>query len=73
MKSKLISYEDKLKRLEEIIELMESNNVSLEQSINLYEEGIILSKELHCILKDAQGRIKIITENGEEDYSGKEV
>lgn len=73
MKSKLISYEDKLRRLEEIIELMESNNVSLEQSINLYEEGIVLSKELHSILKDAQGRIKIITENGEEDYSDKEV
>lgn len=73
MKSKVVSYEDKLKRLEEIINLMEGSSVSLEESINLYEEGIRLSNELQNILKDAQGRIKIITENGEEIYSEDEV
>ncbi|MHC1682571.1 MAG: exodeoxyribonuclease VII small subunit [Clostridiaceae bacterium] len=73
MKSKAVSYEDKLKRLEEILSLMEGNNVSLEESINLYEEGVILSNELQSILKDAEGRIKIITDRGEEIYTEKEV
>lgn len=73
MKSKVVSYEDKLKRLEEIMSLMEGSSVSLEESINLYEEGIRLSNELQNILKDAQGRIKIITDNGEEIYSEDEV
>lgn len=73
MKSKAVSYEDKLKRLEEIISLMEGNNVSLEDSISLYEEGVILSNQLQGILKDAEGRIKIITDRGEEIYTEKEV
>lgn len=72
MKSKG-SYEDKLTRLEEIISLLESDNISLDQSINIYEEGIILSNDLQKILKNAEGKIKIITEQGEKVYSEKEV
>lgn len=51
------SFEEKLKRLEQISELLESGNVQLEESINLFEEGIKLSKECLSILENAELKI----------------
>lgn len=51
------SFEEKLKRLEQITELLESGDVQLEESINLFEEGIKLSKECLTILENAELKI----------------
>lgn len=51
------SFEEKLKRLEQISELLESGNVQLEESITLFEEGIKLSKECLYILENAELKI----------------
>ncbi|MCA2004749.1 MAG: exodeoxyribonuclease VII small subunit [Ignavibacterium sp.] len=51
------SFEEKLKRLEQISELLESGDVQLEESINLFEEGIKLSKECLLILENAELKI----------------
>lgn len=51
------SFEEKLKRLEQISELLESGDVQLEESISLFEEGIKLSKECLIILENAELKI----------------
>lgn len=51
------SFEEKLKRLEQISELLESGDVQLEESISLFEEGIKLSKECLSILENAELKI----------------
>lgn len=51
------SFEEKLKRLEQISELLESGDVKLEESISLFEEGIKLSKECLSILENAELKI----------------
>ncbi len=56
-KKSLISFEDKLKRLEAITEKLESGETGLEQSIVLFEEGIKLSKECISILNKAELKI----------------
>ncbi len=56
-KSKSESFEDSLKRLEEIAELLENEDIGLDESIKLYEEGIILSKNCFNKLKDAELKI----------------
>lgn len=56
-KRSLISFEDKLKRLEAITERLESGEVDLEQSIILFEEGVKLSKECISILNKAELKI----------------
>ena len=56
-KKSLISFEDKLKRLEAITEKLESGEVDLEQSIVLFEEGVKLSKECISILNKAELKI----------------
>ena len=51
------SFEDDLKRLEEISSTLESENIGLNDSMSLYEEGIKLSKNCLQTLKKAELKI----------------
>jgi len=72
MAKKKETYEAMLERLDEIVTLMDSNQLSLEESMKYYEEGIKLSNKLYKILNDAEGKIKLLTEQGEKDFFEKE-
>ena len=65
-------FESALNRLEEITELMESDEARLEQSIELYTEGLQIAKFCNEKLSEAETKIKIIAENAgltvEEDF-----
>ena len=50
-------FEDLLRRLQEISEQLESEEVGLEDSIALYEEGVKLSKLCHKKLEEAELKI----------------
>lgn len=50
-------FEDLLIRLQEISEKLESEDVGLEDSITLYEEGVKLSKLCHQKLEEAELKI----------------
>ena len=58
MSKKNKNFEDSLKRLQEISELLENDDVSLEDSIKLYEEGIKLSKECFNSLEKAELKVE---------------
>jgi exodeoxyribonuclease VII small subunit len=55
-----LSFEDALKRLEAIVQQLESGDVALEKSISLYEEGDRLRAQCEARLKAAQARIEQI-------------
>jgi exodeoxyribonuclease VII small subunit len=55
-------FESALERLEEITELMESGEVALEKSIDLYTEGLEIAKYCNQKLAEAESKIKIIKE-----------
>lgn len=55
-----LSFEDALKRLETIVQQLESGDVPLEQSIALYAEGDRLRSQCEQRLKAAQARIEQI-------------
>ena len=57
-----MNFEDKMKRLEEIVLKLESGSVSVSDAIALYEEGSSLSAELTRLLSDAEQKIELITE-----------
>jgi exodeoxyribonuclease VII small subunit len=68
------SFESCIKRLEKIVDLLESGEVPLEESIKMYEEGIGLSKvcleklsdaelKIKKISKDVNGKLKILNED----------
>ncbi|SMF69129.1 Exodeoxyribonuclease VII small subunit [Allosphingosinicella indica] len=55
-----LSFEAALKRLEEIVRLLESGEASLDQSIELYNEGDALRRQCEARLEAAQARIEKI-------------
>jgi exodeoxyribonuclease VII small subunit len=57
------NFEQAMKRLEEIVEKMESGDLSLEDLIVRYEEGMKLVKTCQERLTAAEQRIEIITRN----------
>ena len=62
-----LSFEDSYARLEEVIQKLEAGNLSLEESIALYEEGMRLAEHCGRKLDDAQLRVtKLLSDVAEE-------
>lgn len=61
------TFEQSLGRLEKIVDSLEQGEVSLEESLKMFEEGIQLSKECMETLNKADLRIKQLT----KDLNGK--
>jgi exodeoxyribonuclease VII small subunit len=61
------SFEKCIKRLENIVDVLEKGEVPLEDSIKLYEEGITMSRQCLDKLSEAEIKIKKIS----KDINGK--
>ena len=63
-----------LHELENIISKMESGELSLEDSLKNFEEGVKIHRKCHSALMDAEQRINILTEqdnyNEEKQFGG---
>jgi exodeoxyribonuclease VII small subunit len=55
-----LSFEQALEKLEQIVSQIEEGQVSLEQSIERYAEGIQLIKKCRAILERAEQKIQIL-------------
>ena len=61
-----LNFEEVLKNLEEITNKLEKEQLSLDETVNLFEKGTELSKKCNEILENAEKRITILlNENGE--------
>ena len=73
-----MDFEKKLSRLEAIVTKMEKGDLSLEDSLKLFEEGIQLSRECNVRLSEAESKVKqlvSIDENGQavtQDFSAQD-
>ncbi|HBO34612.1 MAG TPA: exodeoxyribonuclease VII small subunit [Anaerolineaceae bacterium] len=59
------SYEDAFKSLQEIISRLEDEELSLEESLKLYEEGKKLSDQCAKLLEKAQLRVSTLGEGSQ--------
>jgi exodeoxyribonuclease VII small subunit len=57
-----MSFEDKLSELETIVEKLEKGQLSLDESLELFEHGITLSRECNSILKSARQKVEKLIE-----------
>lgn len=63
-----ITFEEAMKRLEEIVAALENNQVSLEKSVDLFQEGIKLSKICNDKLNNIEDKVaKILVDDKLED------
>ena len=53
-------FEHSLTRLEEIVRKLESANLSLDDAMKLFEEGVQLSRECQKYLEQAEGKVEIL-------------
>ena len=53
-------FEYSLTRLEEIVSKLESANLSLDDAMKLFEEGVSLSRDCQKQLEQAEGRVEIL-------------
>lgn len=72
MAKKSDTYESQLELLEKIVAKMDSGEVSLADSMKDYEEGIKLCNILYKTLNDAEGKIRMISGESEEEFSIKQ-
>jgi len=57
------SFETSLSELEQIVEKLESGDLPLEESLELFEKGIKLSRECRARLTNAERRIEILVKD----------
>lgn len=70
------SFEEQMEALEEIVEELEKGELSLEDSVSKFEEGIKISKQCNKTLEDAEKKITILVnqegEMKEENFETEE-
>lgn len=62
MEENKVSFEERLKRLNEIVSKIEGEVLPLEETMALYEEGQKLIKELSSELNEAEEKVKAMLE-----------
>ena len=72
-KSKNISFEAAFHRLDEIVTALEQGSESLEDSLQLFEEGLKLAESLKGKLKDAESRIQELLSSADEEPKLKDL
>lgn len=70
------SFEEQMESLEEIVEELEKGELSLEDSVSKFEEGIKISKQCNKTLEEAEKKITILVnqegEMKEENFETEE-
>ncbi len=65
MENHIKDFESAIGELETIVKTLEAGDLTLEQSLQLFERGVQLSRFCHTRLEDAERRIEILSQNGQ--------
>ncbi len=63
MSKQQLNFEEALSELEKIAEKLEKGDLSLEEAIKSYEKGMELKKICEARLKEAEGKIELISKS----------
>lgn len=61
-----INFEDAMKQLESIANELEKGNLTLDESVKKFEEGMNLSKKCNDFLNSAENKITMLINDGGE-------
>ncbi len=71
MAEKKITFEESLKELEDIVRKLENGDASLDEMLELFEQGIARTKECNAQLKNAEQKISILMKNASGEMEEK--
>lgn len=66
-------FEKQIKQLEDIIKNLDNGDISLDDSIGLYEKGMNLTKQLQKELDKNEARINIIMDGKEQPFDNEHI
>ncbi len=66
------TFEDNLNRLEEIVDEMDSSDLSLDKSLKLYKEGIDLCVSLGASLDKTEQQVRLLKKTAEGIFEKKD-
>ncbi|ENZ01988.1 exodeoxyribonuclease VII, small subunit [Clostridium thermobutyricum] len=66
--AKKVSYEEMVEELNEILDKLESNTCTLDESMKEYEDGVKLINKLYKTLNNYEGKISIIKDKEEVEF-----
>lgn len=61
----MAKFEESLSGLEAVVERLERGDLSLEESVKLFEDGVKLSAACKSELDAAEGRVQLLTEQSD--------
>ena len=64
-----ITFESSLRELERIVEELESGDLPLERSLELFEQGVKLSRDCQKRLDEAERKVEILLKGSDGSYS----
>lgn len=64
-----INFEEAMKKLEDIANQLEKNDLELDESVKIFEEGMNLSKKCSEILENAEKKITILLNDGKDNFT----
>ena len=71
-KKENITFESASVRLEEIVKILEQGNSSLDESLKLYEEGVLLVRFCNDSLDNAEKKIKMLVTDSKGEMTEKD-
>ncbi|WP_163652812.1 exodeoxyribonuclease VII small subunit [Listeria sp. PSOL-1] len=67
MATKKQTFEEAMKELEKIVSALESGSATLEESLDMYQEGVKLTKVCQEKLKDAEDKLAKVVDEADEE------
>ena len=67
---KKLTFEEGMQELEELVRALEHGQMPLDKSFQAFEKAMELQKTLQAMLDEGDRRIRMLTENGEEEMNG---
>jgi|LSQX01.2.fsa_nt_gb exodeoxyribonuclease VII small subunit len=62
------NFEKSINELEDIVDKLERGELSLDESVEIFQKGITLSKDLNKMLDDVQRKISILIEDEKGNF-----
>ncbi len=63
------SFEEAMNELEALVDSMENDSLTLEESLTKFEKGVKLTRICQQALAKAEQKVKILTADGETDFT----
>lgn len=69
MSKQEMSFEESLKRLQSIVDALEKGEITLDETLTKFEEGMRLVDRCHAKLDEAEKKLKILVKDSDGRFS----